>query len=67
MTRYEEKQIQGFISETVGTLEAIRNLGRKAYFTSIRPKVNVQVVNATQGQALLKIDIGTGLPDVLHR
>jgi hypothetical protein len=53
------KQIQGFISETVGTLEAIRNLGRKAYFTSIRPKVNVQVVNATQGQALLKIDIGT--------
>jgi hypothetical protein len=55
----QTKQIQGFISETVGTLEAIRNVGRKAYFTSIKPKVNVQVVNATQGQALLKIDIGT--------
>jgi hypothetical protein len=55
----EAKQIQSFISETVGTLEAIRNVGRKAYFTSIKPKVNVQVVNATQGQALLKIDIGT--------
>jgi hypothetical protein len=53
------QQIQGFISETVGTLEAIRNLGRKAYFTSIRPNVNVQVVNVTRGQALLKIDIGT--------
>jgi hypothetical protein len=53
------KQIQGFISETVGTLEAIRNLGRKAYFTSIRPNVNVQVVNVTRGQALLKIDMGT--------
>jgi hypothetical protein len=53
------KQIQGFISETVGTLEAIRNLGRKAYFTSIRPNVNVQVVNVTLGQALLKIDMGT--------
>ena len=53
------KQIQGFISETVGTLEAIRKLGRKAYFSSIRPKVNVKVVNAAQGQAVLKIDIGT--------
>jgi hypothetical protein len=53
------KQIQGFISETVGTLEAIRNLGRKAYFISIRPNVNVQVVNMTQGQAVLKVDIGT--------
>src|ERR1700723_1472660 len=52
------KQIQGFVSETVGTLEAIRNLGRKAYFTSIRPNVNVQVVNVTRGQALLRIDIG---------
>jgi len=52
-------QIQGFISETVGTLEAIRNVGRKAYFTSIKPKVNVQVVNVTGGQAVLKIDIGT--------
>ena len=53
------KQIQGFISETVGTLEAIRSVGRKAYFTSIKPKVDVQVVNVTGGQALLKIDIGT--------
>jgi hypothetical protein len=53
------KQIQGFISETVGTLEAIRNVGRKAYFTSIKPKVNVQVINATSGQALLKIEFGT--------
>jgi hypothetical protein len=40
-------QIQGFISETVGTLEAIRNVGRKAYFTSIKPRVDVQVVNVT--------------------
>lgn len=54
----QANQIQGFICETVGTLEAIRNVGRKAYFTSIKPKVNVQVVNATHGQALLKIDIG---------
>ena len=53
------RQIQGFISETVGTLEAIRNVGRKAYFTSITPKVNVQVINATSGQALLKIELGT--------
>jgi hypothetical protein len=53
------KQIQGFISETVGTLEAIKNVGRKAYFTSIKPKVDVQVVNVTGGQAVLKIDIGT--------
>lgn len=53
------QQIQGFISETVGTLEAIKSVGRKAYFTSIKPKVDVQVVNVTGGQALLKIDIGT--------
>ena len=52
-------QIQGFISETLGTLEAIRNVGRKAYFTSIKPRVDVQVVNVTGGQAVLKIDIGT--------
>jgi hypothetical protein len=53
------KQIRGFISETVGTLEAISKVGRKAYFTSIKPKVEVQVVNVTRGQALLRIDIGT--------
>jgi hypothetical protein len=53
------KQIQGFISETFGTLEAIRTVGRKAYFTSIKPKVYVQVVNATPGQASLKIEFGT--------
>jgi hypothetical protein len=55
----QANQIKGFICETVGTLEAIRNVGRRQCFTSIKPKVNVQVVNATQGQALLKIDIGT--------
>jgi len=52
-------QIQGFISETVGTLEAIKNVDRKVYFTSIKPKVNVQVVNVTGGHAVLKIDFGT--------
>ena len=53
------RQIQGFISETVGTLEAIKSVGRKAYFTSIKPRLDVRVVNATAGQAVLKIDIGT--------
>jgi hypothetical protein len=53
------RRIQGFISETVGTLEAIKSVGRKAYFTSIQPRVNVEVVNVVGGQALLKIDIGT--------
>lgn len=52
-------EIKGFICETVGTLEGIRNLSRKGYFSSIKPKVNVQVVNVTHGQALLKIDIAT--------
>ena len=52
-------RVQGFICETVGTLEAIRNDARKAYFTSIKPKVSVQVVNASHRQAPLKIDMGT--------
>lgn len=66
------RQILGFICETVGTLEAIRNDGRKAYFTSIRPTVNVQFVNGAPGQALLKIDVASahdqhpGLPRVLE-
>jgi hypothetical protein len=34
--------ITGFISETVGTLEGIENVGRASYFTSIRPKVEIK-------------------------
>ena len=52
-------QIQGFISETVGTLEAITSAGRKAYFTSIKPNVGVQLVSVTGNSMLLKIDLGT--------
>jgi hypothetical protein len=29
----------------------IQNAGQKAHFTSMRPKVNVRVVNVTQGHA----------------
>lgn len=53
------KLIQGFISETVGTLEAIRNAGRKAYFTSIKPKVNMQVASASRRGRALNIEVGT--------
>jgi hypothetical protein len=35
-------QVQGFICETVGTLEAVRISGRKTYFTSLRPRVEVK-------------------------
>jgi hypothetical protein len=65
------EQIQGFICETVGTLEAVRLTGRKAYFTSIKPIVEVKA-DAHGGQALLTINIGTdhnqhpGLPNVLR-
>jgi len=65
------KQIQGFICETVGTLEAVRRAGRKAYFTSIKPIVEVKA-DVQGGQALLTINIGTnhdqhpGLPNVLR-
>jgi hypothetical protein len=51
-------QVQGFVSETVGTLEAVRNAGRKAYFTSIKPNADV-TVDVKDGQALLTINIGT--------
>jgi hypothetical protein len=64
------KKIQGFICETVGTLEAVRLAGRKAYFTSIKPIVEVKC-DAQGGQVHLTINIGTnhdqhaGLPNVL--
>lgn len=65
------KRIQGFICETVGTLEAVRRTGRKAYFTSIKPTVEVKTT-AQGGKALLTVNIGTdhdqhpGLPNVLR-
>ncbi len=65
------KQIQGFICETVGTLEAVRRAGRKAYFASIKPIVEVKTDDRA-GQALLTINVGTnhnqhpGLASVLR-
>jgi hypothetical protein len=65
------KQIQGFICETVGTLEAVRRAGRKAYFSSIKPIVEVKTDDRA-GQALLTINVGTnhnqhpGLASVLR-
>jgi hypothetical protein len=32
-------RLQGFLSETVGTLEGVRNTQRGSYFSSVRPKV----------------------------
>jgi hypothetical protein len=64
------KRIQGFICETVGTLEAVRLAGRKAYFTSIKPIVDVKTV-AQGAQVLLTVNVGAnhgqhpGLPNVL--
>lgn len=66
------KQIQGFICETVGTLEAITRAGRKGYFTSIKPSVKVKG-DAQGSQVRLAINIGTnhdqhpGLPNVLRK
>jgi hypothetical protein len=65
------KEIQGFICETVGTLEAIRRRVRKAYFTSIKPAVKVQS-DAKGDQILVNINIGPnhdqhpGLPHILR-
>jgi len=36
------RRIEGFISETVGTLEGIRCVGRVSYFSSIKPIVDVK-------------------------
>jgi hypothetical protein len=64
------KDIRGFICETVGTLEAVRLSGRKAYFSSIKPVVEVNA-DAQGGQVLFTINVGTnhsqhpGLPNVL--
>lgn len=64
-------KIQGFVCETVGTLEAIKRPTRKTYFTSIKPAVKVQS-NAKGNQILMNINIGAnhdqhpGLPPVLR-
>src|ERR1700730_5058840 len=64
-------KIQGFVCETVGTLEAIRRLTRHAYFTSIKPAVKVQT-NGKGNQIHMNINIGAnhdqhpGLPPVLR-
>jgi hypothetical protein len=64
------KRIEGFISETVGTLEAIKKGGRASYFTAIRPIVDVNT-EATGNNVLMSIKIGTnhgqhpGLPPIL--
>ena len=63
-------QVQGFICETVGTLEAVRISGRKTYFTSLRPRVEVKT-DFRAGQGLMTINIDPnhdqhpGLPKVL--
>jgi hypothetical protein len=66
------KHIEGFISETVGTLEAIKLAGRTSYFTSIKPIVDVKTEVKTGNQIVLSVKIGTnhsqhpGLPPVLQ-
>ena len=65
------RKIQGFVCETVGTLEAIKRPTRRAYFTSIKPAVKVQT-NAKGNQIHMNINIGAnhdqhpGLPPVLR-
>lgn len=65
------RKIQGFVCETVGTLEAIKRPTRKAYFSSIKPAVKIQS-NAKGNQILMSINIGAnhdqhpGLPPVLR-
>jgi len=53
------KRIEGFISETVGTLEAIKRAGRSSYFNSIRPIVDVKLENVKGNQLLISVNIGT--------
>lgn len=64
------KRIHSFICGTVGTLEAIRSAGRRAYFTSMKPKVSVNA-DVRGNEIALGISIGAiheqhpGLPGVL--
>jgi hypothetical protein len=66
------KQICGFICETVATLEAVRVEGRKTYFGSLKPTLEVRPDGHGHGQGLFTINVGTnhdqhpGLPDVLR-
>jgi hypothetical protein len=53
------KRIEGFICETVGTLEAIKRAGRSSYFNSIRPIVEVKLENVKGNQSLISVNIGT--------
>jgi hypothetical protein len=53
------KRVEGFISETVGTLEAIKRVGRSSYFNSIKPTVDVKLENVKGNQLLITVNIGT--------
>lgn len=52
------KRIEGFLSETFGTLEAFKNSAKPSYFSSIRPNVDVRTETVGNG-ALMSIGIGT--------
>lgn len=53
------KRIEGFISETVGTLEAIKRAGRSSYFNSIKPVVDVKPEIVKGNQVVFRVQIGT--------
>lgn len=53
------KRIEGFISETVGTLEAIKRTERNTYFNSIKPIVDVKPEIVKGNQVVLSVKIGT--------
>lgn len=66
------RQIHGFICETVGTLEAVKRLGRQEYFASVKPVVEISESVLPAGQISLAIKVGAnhnqhpGLPAVLR-
>jgi hypothetical protein len=53
------ERIQCFVCETVGTLEAVKRDERKAYFTSIKPVVQVGINAQSGSQVGLGIKLGT--------
>ncbi len=67
----ENRSLRGYISETVGTLEAIKKIDRLSYFGEMKAEINTSARESSDNQIEISLSIGPnnalhpGLPSIL--